>query len=147
MNYDILFHKLRDIREENELTQNEMAQILQVSRPNYTRWETKAKIIPLRKLNEFCNYFKISMDYATGLSKEKKAINFNKDLDNKLIASKIRMIRKEKNVTQKELADALNTNQSVISAYEAGKTLILTAFAIQLCNKFKISLDWLCGRK
>ena len=146
MNYDILFHKLRDIREENDLTQNDMAKILSVSRPNYTRWETKAKIIPLKKLNQFCNHFNISMDYATGLSKQKN-LKFNKELNKNIIANRIKQIRKENNITQIELANMLNTNQSVISAYEAGKTLILTAFAIEICNKFNISIDWLCGRK
>lgn len=53
---------------------------------------------------------------------------------------------KDKQITQKELVQILNTSQSIISAYEAGKTMLLTAFAIQIINKYHISLDWLCGR-
>jgi len=146
VNYEFLFHNLRNIREEYDLTQKEMADILNVSRPNYTRWETKAKIIPLKKLNQFCNYFNISMDYVIGLSKDNLKYNFNKDIDYNFVAKRIKTIRKNNNITQVELANLLNTNQSVVSAYESGKTLILTSFAIEICLKFHISMDWLCGR-
>ena len=49
-------------------------------------------------------------------------------------------------ITQEELARVLNTSQSTVSAYESGKTLILTSFAIQICKTYNISLDWLMGR-
>ena len=55
--------------------------------------------------------------------------------------------RKLLNITQEELANILNTTHSTISAYESGKTTLLTAFALQIVDKYKISLDWLCGRK
>ena len=54
---------------------------------------------------------------------------------------------KEKGITQVELAEFLNTTQSIISAYENGKTTLLTAFALQIVKKYNLSLDWLCGRK
>lgn len=59
MDYKFLFKRLRDIREDNNLKQRDIAKILNISRPNYTRWETREKIIPLTKLNEFCNFFKV----------------------------------------------------------------------------------------
>ena len=55
-------------------------------------------------------------------------------------------IRKEKNITQEELASTLNTTHSTISAYESGKTTILTAFAYEICKRYNISMDYLCGR-
>ena len=45
-----------------------------------------------------------------------------------------------------DLAKELNTTKSTIYAYETGKTLILTAFAYQICIKYKVSLDWLTGK-
>ena len=50
-------------------------------------------------------------------------------------------------VTQQDIAKVLNTSQSTISAYKNGKTLILTAFAIQLAKKYHFSIDWLVGRE
>lgn len=147
MNYELLFQRLRDVREDKNLKQEDVAKMLKVSRPNYTRWETKAKIIPLTKLNDYCNLFNVSMDYVTGIAKKNIPLQHNKDLDKIQIGKRLKYFRKQNNITQIELAQVLNTNQSVISAYEAGRTLILTAFAIQICDKYKISMDWLCGRK
>ena len=49
-------------------------------------------------------------------------------------------------ITQEELASTLNTTHSTISAYESGKTTILTAFAYEICKRYNISMDYLCGR-
>ena len=144
---EFLLDKLKGIREENDIKQKDIAKELNVSQPNYARWESKAKIIPLEKLNELCNYFEINMDYIVGFSKNRIKMLNNNRLDRKIIGQNIKKIRLDNNITQKELATMLNTTQSVISAYEAGNTLILTAFAIELCLKYHVSLDKLCNRK
>lgn len=147
MNYEFLFYRLRNVRENNNLTQKEVADKLNISRPNYTRWETKEKIIPLRKLNAFCNLFNVSMDYIVGLSNTNSKINYNKELDLNIVSERLKKVRKQLNLTQQNLADFLQCDRSIISDYENGVTLILTSFAIQICDKYNISLDWLCGRK
>lgn len=137
--------RLIEIREDNSLSQRDLASILNVSKSTYARWETQEQIIPLNRLVDFCNYFKVSMDYALNLSNENKYKKPISSLDRKLIGNNIKLIRKKFNLTQQNLADLLNTSHSTISAYEAGKTLILTIFAYQICLKYNISLDWLCG--
>ena len=144
---EFLLDKMKDIREEHDIRQKDIAKKLNVSQPNYARWESKAKIIPLEKLNELCNYFEINMDYIIGISKEKIKMQNNNVLDKKIIGKNIKKLRLDNDLTQKDLAVMLHTTQSVISAYEAGKTLILTAFAIELCLKYHVSLDKLCNRK
>lgn len=146
MNLELLFENMKYIREENDLSQDDIAKILNVTQSNYSRWENKSKIIPLKKLNELCNYYGISMDYIVGLNKNRKKLNKNYTLDNKEIGKNIKMIRIKNKINQKELATLLNTTQSVISNYEKGNTLILTSFAIQICLTYKISLDAICNR-
>ena len=137
--------RLIEIREDNSLSQRDLASILNVSKSTYARWETQEQIIPLMRFVDFCNYFKVSMDYALNLSNENKYKKPISSLDRKLIGNNIKLIRKKFSLTQQNLADLLNTSHSTISAYEAGKTLILTIFAYQICLKYNISLDWLCG--
>ena len=137
--------KLKDIRENYDLKQSEIAEILKTTQSNYSRWENGTEFIPLKKLTILCNFFNINMDYAMGLSKEIKN-NGKHNLDSTTIGNNLKKLRKEKNITQLELAKLLNTSQSTVSAYEAGKTILLTAFAYQICKKYNISLDWLCGR-
>ena len=137
--------RLIEIREDNNLSQRDLASILNVSKSTYARWETQEQIIPLNRLVDFCNYFKVSMDYALNLSNVNKYKKPISSLDRKLIGNNIKLIRKKFSLTQQNLADLLNTSHSTISAYEAGKTLILTIFAYQICLKYNISLDWLCS--
>ena len=142
----MLSERLLDIRDEAELNQEDMAEILKVSQSNYSRWENGKELIPLSKLNILCNYFKINMDYVIGISRNSKCSK-KYEFNNKTIGDRLKIFRKEKGITQVELAEFLNTTQSTIGAYENGNTTLLTAFAIQIVNKYKISLDWLCGRK
>lgn len=140
-------NRLTDIREENDLTQDKMGEITNVTRTVISKWENGKEIIPLEHLNTYSNYFEVSLDYLLGLSNRRNYNNIiNKDLDLKLIGSRIKKFREDNNLTLRQLAEILNTSSSTISAYETGKTLILTSFAYQICKKYKISLDWLCGK-
>ena len=137
--------RLRDLRDDNCLKQIEMAKILGITQANYSRWETGKELIPLEKLNILCNYFHITMDYIIGISNNRKCLK-EYHFNNKIIGIKLKTFRKNNNITQVELANFLNTTHSTISAYESGKTTLLTAFALQIVYKYNISLDWLCGR-
>lgn len=139
--------RLLYLREEKELTQKDIAKLLNVSRVAISNWETTKEIIPLKKLNDYCNYFKVSMDYIVYLEKNKKYNNCQMTLDSALIGKRLKEVRKKNNLTQEKLAKLLNTTHSTISAYESGKTTIITTFAYQICKNYNISMDWLCGRK
>ena len=140
--------RLFELREYNNLYQKDIANIVGVSQQLYSFWEKGFKIIPLEHLNTLCNYYNVSMDYMLKLSNNKNTNNFKKveNLNRKEIGLRIKEIRKNNNLTLRSLASFLNTTSSTISAYETGKTLILTAFAYQICKKYKLSLDWLCGK-
>lgn len=138
--------KLQDIRENNELSQKAVADILNVSQPTYSRWEKEIEIIPLNKLILFAKYFNVSLDYLCNLSLIKKENkNYNYIVNKELSSNNIINFRKKNNLTQKELAIFLNTTPSTICVYEKGKTLILTSFAYQICKKYNISMDYICG--
>ena len=140
--------RLFDLREYADLSQKDLANKLGVTQQTYSLWEKGTKIIPLKHLNNLCNYYKTSMDYVLGLSNERtnSAIREIKELNKKLIGSRIKEIRESNKLTLQDLASELNTTSSTISAYETGKTLVLTAFAYQICTKYDVSLDWLCGK-
>ncbi len=141
------FELLEDIRKDKNLNQLEIAELINVKQPTYSAWENGTKIIPLKHLNTIANYYNVSLDYLTNLSVQNEKTNKIENLDKKLIGNNLKKFRHNNNITQVELAKILNTTHSTLSAYESGKTLILTAFAYQICKSYKISLDWLCGRK
>ena len=135
------------LREEYDLTQDNVGLIVGTKKFSISNWEHSKEIIPLDKLNRYSNHFNVSMDYILKLSNDKNApvIKFD-ELDKVIIGKNIKYIREVYNLTQRELAAILNTTHSVIWSYETGKRLILTAFAFQLCKKYNLSLDWLCGK-
>lgn len=52
--------RLFDLREYADLTQKDLAQNLGVSQQTYSLWEKGTKIIPLKHLNNLCNYYETS---------------------------------------------------------------------------------------
>ncbi|MBQ8892379.1 MAG: helix-turn-helix transcriptional regulator [Bacilli bacterium] len=137
--------RLQHLRVDNDLKQSDLADFFNIKQVNISNWENNKEIIPLDKLNGYANYFDVSLDYLTKLSNKKNKydkINLNKSV----VGKNLRAFRKHYDITQVELATFLNTSHSTISAYESGKTLILTSFAYQICKRYNISLDWLCGK-
>lgn len=141
--------RLFDLREYKDLSQIKLADYLGITQQTYSLWEKGTKIIPLKHLNNLSNFYEISMDYIVGLTDEKNNSGIIKltELNKNEIGSRIKKIREDNNLTLRDLAKELNTTSSTISTYETGKTLILTAFAYQICIKYNVSLDWLCGKR
>ncbi|MBE5806447.1 MAG: helix-turn-helix transcriptional regulator [Clostridiales bacterium] len=137
MNYE----HLTFIRENLDLSQRELANKLDISKSTYARWETGEKIIPLPHLINLCNLANTSLDYALGLSEHKNKLNTPYIIDKIKIGKNLKRIRIINNLTQKEIAQLLNTTQSVISSYESGKTLIQTSFLYEICIKYKLSTN------
>ena len=127
--------------------QKDIAKILNIDRSTYSTWETNLKIIPLKHLNNLSNYYNISMDYILGLTNKKIKYKKLNELDKKIIGNNIKKLRSNNNLTLRDLAKILNTTSSTISAYETGKTLLLTAFAIEIAKKYHLSIDELCGKE
>ena len=142
------FSRLAMIREKKELSQREVAKILHVSKSTYARWETGEQVIPLIHLNNFCKYFKVTMDYVLNLSNQNNFNNniYNQEINKNIIGKNIKLVRKKYQLTQKELAKVINTSQSTISSYEKGKTLVLTVFIYNLALNFNLSVDKICDR-
>ena len=137
--------RLFELREYNNLTQKNVGAILGVRQQTYAEWEKGKKIIPLKHLITLAKYYKVNLDYLTGLSDKKDIFFKYVNLDKEDIGQKIIYIRNINNLKQRELAKVLNTSPSTICAYEKGNTLILTAFLYQIAKEFNVSMDWFVG--
>ncbi len=142
MNYTEI---IKTLREEKELTQNEVATVLGISRSAYKNYELQNQIIPIKHLVELCNYFDVSIDYILGLTDILNYFNVS-DVALDKAGERLKTFRKEHKLTQKKLAEILNTTFSSVAWYEKGRNLIATPFLYTICKKYKISADYLLGR-
>ena len=60
--------RIRDLREDHDKTQQEIADVLGTSQTMYARYERGANELPLRHLITLCKYYGVSADYILGLS-------------------------------------------------------------------------------
>ena len=137
---------LKRLREENHMTQQEVASILEITRGLYAQYEIADKIIPIAHLNTLSNLFHVTIDYILGLSSDRIYPMIISNINKEKLGTRLKELRKENKLTQKKLAQQLNTSHSVISAYESGKTMILTSFLYEICQKYHISADYLLGK-
>lgn len=64
--------RIRDLREDHDKTQKEIADMLGTSQTMYARYERGANELPLRHLVKLCRYYRVSADYILGLSDSEK---------------------------------------------------------------------------
>ena len=62
---------MKDLREEHDLTQQQVADILGTSQTMYARYERGANELPIHHLITLCRYYKVSADIILGLSQKK----------------------------------------------------------------------------
>lgn len=63
---------IRDLREDADLTQSDVAKRLGTSQTMYARYERGANELPIRHLRTLCILYKVSADYILGLKTEKE---------------------------------------------------------------------------
>ena len=64
--------KLRGLREDNDLTQTQIAEMLGTSQTMYARYERGANELPIRHLVTLCKFYNVSADYLLGTTPDLK---------------------------------------------------------------------------
>ena len=63
---------IRGLREDNDLTQAQIAEVLGTSQTMYARYERGANEMPVRHLVTLCKYYNVSADYFLGTTPSPK---------------------------------------------------------------------------
>jgi len=74
--------KLRALREDNDLTQAQLAEILGTSQTMYARYERGANEMPIHHLITLCEFYNVSADFMLGIKNDKKR-NIGQPKENK----------------------------------------------------------------
>ncbi len=60
--------RMRELREDRDLTQSEIANLLNTTQQTYSRYEQGINEFPIRHLITLCRFYCVSADYFLGLS-------------------------------------------------------------------------------
>ncbi|HIS87047.1 MAG TPA: helix-turn-helix transcriptional regulator [Candidatus Caccenecus avistercoris] len=64
--------KIREIREDKDLSQSDIAKLLKTTQQQYSKYELGIRSIPLEKLDILADYYDTSIDYLVGRTDERK---------------------------------------------------------------------------
>ncbi len=142
----MIYKRIKDIREDNDLTQNDIANKLNVNRSTYANWENGDKLIPLEKLDDISVLFNVPFSYL--LDKEMsynkkitvKKMNYKKMLD------KINNIKKTKKQTYQDIANAIGVSKATAFKYYNNQMKIPVDKLILLSDFMKCNIDQLLGK-
>ena len=73
-----MYRRIRDLREDNDLSQKQLAQILSMSQTGYSKYETGENDIPTQILIKLALYYNTSVDYLLGHTDIKEPPNDRK---------------------------------------------------------------------
>lgn len=67
-----MYQRIRDLREDHDLTQSQIGKILNMSQTGYSQYEIGKNDIPTKILIELSKYYNTSIDYLLGVTDEIK---------------------------------------------------------------------------
>lgn len=62
--------RIRELREDQDITQKEIAKYLNVAQNTYSQYENGKRELPVSILKKLCQYYQVSADYMLGLSEK-----------------------------------------------------------------------------
>ena len=142
----IYSEKLKYLREERELTQKDLGDLLEIHAATYSQFEREDSLIPIKRLITLASFYNVSIDYLFSFTTNRQYNNNLKEINLELSGQRLKEIRKTNKFTQAKLANYLNTTQSNIVGYEKGNFIIATPYLFMICKKYSISADYLLGK-
>lgn len=72
---DKMFERIRDLREDNDLKQKDLASYLSVNQSTYSDYENGRINVPVDMLIKIAEYYNVSLDYLVGRSNTKEFVD------------------------------------------------------------------------
>lgn len=66
--------RIRDLREDNDLNQEEISKILKIDRSYYGKYERGLHPMPVDHIITLCRFYNVSADYILGFTNEPKPL-------------------------------------------------------------------------
>lgn len=105
----MLSKRIKELRVQSNLTQEQVSQIVNVSRPSYSSYENGIKP-PLEVLIKLSNYYNVSLDYLAGIS-DVKAITYYDPIVAEFINQCLEIYYKQKKLIIEEYEKSIHKKE------------------------------------
>ena len=61
-----MYQKIRDLREDNDMSQKQIAELLNISQTTYSKYELGKRNMPIESLIKLARFYNVSLDYLVG---------------------------------------------------------------------------------
>lgn len=68
MNYQ---ERMRNLRQDSDLSQKEIAEILHIAQTTYSQYELGKRAMPIEHIIKLCRFYGVTADYMLGMSNKK----------------------------------------------------------------------------
>lgn len=139
--------RLKQLRVEAKLTQQQVAEHLDITQSAYAQWET-GRINPKKEtIQKFADLFNVSYDYLWHGTSEPQTTNAIKETNSGTFPERLKALRKEAGYpNQTSIAKELHISQQTYSQRESGKRNPSKSTLETLANFFNVSTDYLLGK-
>lgn len=151
--------RFKRLRIEHDLQSSEIASMLSIAKSTYSGYENDKSKPDYKTLIELANYYSVSVDYLLGNSNEHHpyapesataekvdpVITIEKLDEKNIFGKRLRVLRKEKRMTQDELGAAIKRTKFNISNYERGNRQPNICTLRLVAEYFQVSSDYLIG--
>ena len=134
-------NKLKDLRNEKNILQKDISKYLKIKQNTYSQYENCIRDIPTKILKRISTFYKVNIDYILGLTDIKKL--YPKSKINNVNFNRLKEVREDRDLYQKDIAKILNINQKSYSTYETGLCDISTDNIKKLALYYNLSIDYL----
>ena len=128
--------RIRELREDQDWTQQELADFLHINRRTYSAYETGTNAVPLDILIKLAQLYGVSADYLLGAAPRSGG---------EALCRKMRILRERRGLGQDTLANLLRVTPAAYARYENGSMDVPAAFVPLLSAFYGVSADDLLG--
>ncbi len=151
INYDIMCQRMKKLRKNNKLSQQEVSSMVGFPANTYSAYERGYSIPPTLKLSYIADFYHCSMDYLLGKIDDSMIKESTKKDETKEIESvsnnciRFKELRKQNKLRQADVANILNIKTKAYYQYEKLINDISLDNCNRLANYYHVSIDYLLG--
>lgn len=141
------YQRLKEVREDFDMAQWQIAEMLDITRQQYQLYESGKREIPMHLMIILADFYDVPIDYLAGRSDDDYSEHISKaQQQSPRTYQKVRDIREDFDMTQKQIAAILDITTQQYQLYESGKREMPMHLFIKLADYYEVTIDYLVGR-